>query len=288
MNGPELTIGRGVIAELVRLAAFEVPGVARVGRGGPAWRRFLGGPAVSVRIRDDRVVVRLWVVARPGQPLGPLAGTGPDDRRGDRRAPARPGARGGDRAGRWRRGLTASGAGGPAAGWPWRPSSRPTSASAPRTPSSSGTWPRRSATRTRRPSPASWSRPSWSTATRSTPRSPGGPASTRSPASPGWTGRCSVVPYPRCYTRPRRPGWPSPSGSSWHAPTVENRCDASMNGVLGSIAAEPSGDPADGTSTQLRGGSQWQQRTSASRRSSSSSSAPTRMRSSRRRRSSTT
>lgn len=73
MSGPELTVGRGVIAELVRLAAFEVPGVARVGRGGPAWRRLLGGPAVSVRIRDDRVLLRLWVVARPGQPLAPLA-----------------------------------------------------------------------------------------------------------------------------------------------------------------------------------------------------------------------
>ena len=73
MSGPEVTVGRGVIAELVRLAAFEVPGVARVGRGGPAWRRWLGGPAVSVRIRDERVLVRLWVVARPGQPLQPLA-----------------------------------------------------------------------------------------------------------------------------------------------------------------------------------------------------------------------
>ena len=73
MNGPELTVGRGVIAELVRLAAFEVPGVARVGRGGPAWRRILGGPAVSVRQRDDRVLVRLSIVARPGQPLAPLA-----------------------------------------------------------------------------------------------------------------------------------------------------------------------------------------------------------------------
>ena len=49
MNGPELTVGRGVISELVRLAAFEVPGVARVVRGGAAWRRFLGGPAVSVQ-----------------------------------------------------------------------------------------------------------------------------------------------------------------------------------------------------------------------------------------------
>ena len=72
--GPELTVGRGVIAELVRLAALEVPGVARVGRGGPAWRRLVGGSAVSVRIRDERVLVRLWIVARPGQSLGALTG----------------------------------------------------------------------------------------------------------------------------------------------------------------------------------------------------------------------
>lgn len=72
MDGPELTVGRGVIAELVRLAALEVPGVVRVGRGGPAWRRLMGGPAVSVKIRDERVAVRLWVVARPGQALVPL------------------------------------------------------------------------------------------------------------------------------------------------------------------------------------------------------------------------
>jgi uncharacterized alkaline shock family protein YloU len=61
VSGPELTVGRGVIAELVRLAAFEVPGVARVGRGGPAWGGLLTGPAVRLRI-----------VARPGQALGPL------------------------------------------------------------------------------------------------------------------------------------------------------------------------------------------------------------------------
>ena len=73
MSGPELTVGHGVIAELVRLSAFEVPGVARVGRGGPAWRRLLGGPAVSVQVRNDRVSIRLWIVARPGQALQPLA-----------------------------------------------------------------------------------------------------------------------------------------------------------------------------------------------------------------------
>ncbi len=72
MSGPELTVGRGVIAELVRLAAVEVPGVARVGRGGSWWRRIAGRPAVSVRIREERVIVRLWVVARPGAALGPL------------------------------------------------------------------------------------------------------------------------------------------------------------------------------------------------------------------------
>ena len=73
MSGPELTVGRGVIAELVRLAAFEVPGVARVGRGGPTWRGWLTGPSVSVRVHDDRVRVRIFVVARPGHALGPLA-----------------------------------------------------------------------------------------------------------------------------------------------------------------------------------------------------------------------
>jgi uncharacterized alkaline shock family protein YloU len=74
VSGPELTVGKSVIAELVRLAAFEVPGVARVGRGGPVWRRWLGGRSVSVRIRDDRVMVRVWIVARPGQSLGALSG----------------------------------------------------------------------------------------------------------------------------------------------------------------------------------------------------------------------
>jgi uncharacterized alkaline shock family protein YloU len=72
MSGPELTIRRRVIADLVRVAALEVNGVARVGRAGPAWRRLAGGRAVGVRIREDRVVVRLWIVARPGQALVPL------------------------------------------------------------------------------------------------------------------------------------------------------------------------------------------------------------------------
>jgi len=47
VSGPELTVGNGVITEMVRLAAFEVPGVARVGRRGSAWLSFVAGPAVT-------------------------------------------------------------------------------------------------------------------------------------------------------------------------------------------------------------------------------------------------
>jgi uncharacterized alkaline shock family protein YloU len=73
MSGPELTVGRGVIAEMVRLAAFEIPGVARVSRGGPAWRAALAGRPVVTRLSGDGVRVRVWIVARPGQQLVTLA-----------------------------------------------------------------------------------------------------------------------------------------------------------------------------------------------------------------------
>ncbi len=72
MTGPVLTVGTGVIAKLVKTAAFEVPGVARVGYSGPSWRGWLAGPAVRVRVTDERVLVRLRIVARPGHPLRPL------------------------------------------------------------------------------------------------------------------------------------------------------------------------------------------------------------------------
>lgn len=68
----QLSVGRGVIHDTVRLAALEVPGVLRVGRGGPAWRDALGGDPVAVRVRDGRVHVTVWLVARPRQRLVPL------------------------------------------------------------------------------------------------------------------------------------------------------------------------------------------------------------------------
>ncbi len=73
VSGPELTIGRGVIAEMVRMAAIANPGVARVSRGGPAWRAALAGPSVVSHVADSGVRIRVWIVARPGQQLTTLA-----------------------------------------------------------------------------------------------------------------------------------------------------------------------------------------------------------------------
>lgn len=66
MSGPVLSVGRGVIVQMARLAALEVPGVLHVARGGPAWRAFFRGPAVAVRTHGNRVDVRIWILARPG------------------------------------------------------------------------------------------------------------------------------------------------------------------------------------------------------------------------------
>ena len=74
MSGPDLTIGRGVIAEVARLAALEVPDVLCVGRGGPRWRVVLSGPPIAIRVRRDEVSIRLWLIARPGADLVATAG----------------------------------------------------------------------------------------------------------------------------------------------------------------------------------------------------------------------
>lgn len=71
---PILSVGPGVIRETVRLAALEVPGVLRVGRGGPSWLALLGAAPIRVRVRDGRVHVSVWLIARPRQRLVPLAG----------------------------------------------------------------------------------------------------------------------------------------------------------------------------------------------------------------------
>jgi uncharacterized alkaline shock family protein YloU len=67
--GPDLSVGRSVIVEVVRLAALEVPDVLRVARRGPPWRAALAGPPIVVRVRTEGVTVRLRIIARPGADL---------------------------------------------------------------------------------------------------------------------------------------------------------------------------------------------------------------------------
>lgn len=69
---PQLTIRRRAIGAMARAAVERQPGIVRVGRGGPALWAWLAGPAVTARLRDGRVHVRLFVVARGGEPLAQL------------------------------------------------------------------------------------------------------------------------------------------------------------------------------------------------------------------------
>jgi uncharacterized alkaline shock family protein YloU len=65
----ELTVGRGVIVDVVRSAALEIPDVLRVSRRGPRWRAALAGPAISVRVRPEGIEVEIRILARPGVDL---------------------------------------------------------------------------------------------------------------------------------------------------------------------------------------------------------------------------
>ena len=66
-----LTVSHGVVVEMVRDAALEVPGVLKVSRGGPL--TWLAGAPVRARVSQGKVYVRVWIVARPGYELRPLA-----------------------------------------------------------------------------------------------------------------------------------------------------------------------------------------------------------------------
>ena len=46
MSGPMLSVGRGVIVDMARLAALEVPGRAAGRARRPDWRAFFRGPPV--------------------------------------------------------------------------------------------------------------------------------------------------------------------------------------------------------------------------------------------------
>jgi uncharacterized alkaline shock family protein YloU len=65
----ELSVGRGVIVEVARLAALEIPEVLKVSRRGPGWRAALAGPPIMVRVRKEGVELELRIIARPGVDL---------------------------------------------------------------------------------------------------------------------------------------------------------------------------------------------------------------------------
>jgi uncharacterized alkaline shock family protein YloU len=65
----ELTVGRGVIVDVIRQAALEVPDVLRVARRGPRWRAALAGSPITVRVRPEGIDVELRIIARPASDL---------------------------------------------------------------------------------------------------------------------------------------------------------------------------------------------------------------------------
>jgi len=62
-----------VITAMARSAAEGVPGVAHLGRGGPRWLRPWGVSPVAAWLQDDRVHVRIWIVAEGAVALPDLA-----------------------------------------------------------------------------------------------------------------------------------------------------------------------------------------------------------------------
>ncbi len=69
MRAPELVVTRAVVEDMVRLAAEEVPGVLRLGHGGPAWWAPFRRAPVRVRLDGGRATVRVVLIARPGHSL---------------------------------------------------------------------------------------------------------------------------------------------------------------------------------------------------------------------------
>jgi uncharacterized alkaline shock family protein YloU len=70
---PDLAVSRSVVRDVVRLAAAESPGVARVGRRS-WWDRIRRRPAIDARIeKDGRVAVTVHIVARPDVSLPTIA-----------------------------------------------------------------------------------------------------------------------------------------------------------------------------------------------------------------------
>lgn len=69
---PLVSVRQRVIASLAAAAAADVPGVVRVARGHGLALRWLAGPAVRTGLRDGRIDVQIWFLARRGTSLPQL------------------------------------------------------------------------------------------------------------------------------------------------------------------------------------------------------------------------
>ena len=229
VTGPTLTVGRGVIADSGTPRGPRGPGRAprRARRSGVArrLRRSAGAPSAS---HDDRVDVRLWVVARPGRGSSPLAAAG-------RARPSAAPSSGCSASSSDAVTVVVDGVGadrlrGRRAGTPDRRSRAIFEADfGQRT--ADAILERHLADSERDARPRELARELVASGRRA-PRHASTPGSARSApqypvvvARPDGPRTAPMRPLARCYTPPRRPGWRSPSGSSWHAPTVESRCD---------------------------------------------------------------
>lgn len=68
-----LSVRQPVVTALAAAAASEVPGVVSVARGDTMLLRWLSGPAVRTELRDGRIDVHVWLLARRGEALPELA-----------------------------------------------------------------------------------------------------------------------------------------------------------------------------------------------------------------------
>jgi uncharacterized alkaline shock family protein YloU len=68
-----LTVRGRVIRSIAVTAAESVPGVLRVGRGGPRPLAWLVGRPVAAWTDAGRVHLRMWLIVRPGEPLPALS-----------------------------------------------------------------------------------------------------------------------------------------------------------------------------------------------------------------------
>jgi uncharacterized alkaline shock family protein YloU len=73
LSGERLTVRRRVVAAVAASTARAIPGVERLGRGGPRLLAWLAGGPVEARFVDERVRLRLWLVVAASHPIAEVS-----------------------------------------------------------------------------------------------------------------------------------------------------------------------------------------------------------------------